>query len=128
MSDLANRRHVRRILVVDDNPDSANTVAFLLKLSGHDVHIAHDGPSAIASARRIRPDFLFLDLGLPGLDGFEVARLLRSEPGFDGMRIIAVTGSGHDPDRDRSREVGIDHYLVKPVDPRFIDSLLGGQR
>lgn len=117
-----------RVLVVDDNPDSANTIAFLLKASGHDVHVSHDGPGAIASARRIRPDFLFLDLGLPGLDGFEVARMLRGESGFDTMRIIAVTGSGHDVDRERSREIGIDYYLVKPVDARFLESLLGRRR
>jgi CheY-like chemotaxis protein len=118
----------RRVLVVDDNADTVETITFLLKASGHEVHAALDGTAAVALARRIRPDFLFLDLGLPGLDGFEVARLLRSEPGFDAMRIIALTGSGHDADRERSREVGIDSYLVKPIDPKFLDSLLGGKR
>jgi CheY-like chemotaxis protein len=118
----------RRVLVVDDNPDSAGAIAFLLKLSGHEVQIAHDGAGAIALARRMRPDFLFLDLGLPGMDGFEVARQLKAEPGFDGMRIIAVTGSGNEDDRQRSREAGIEAFLVKPVDPSFLDSLLGGRR
>lgn len=118
----------RRILVVDDNVDSATTIAFLLKRSGHEVHTAYDGQSALTTARRVRPEFLFLDLGLPGLDGFEVARLLRSEPGFDNLRIIVLTGSGHDADRQRANDAGIDHYLVKPIDPRFLDSLLGGKR
>ncbi|SRR5690606_26032024 len=115
----------RRVLIVDDNVDSASSIALVLEHSGHEVHVAHDGPSAVTIARRLRPEFVFLDLGLPGLDGFEVARTLRREPGLEAMRIIAVTGYGQESDRARSREAGIDQHLVKPADPAFLESLLG---
>jgi CheY-like chemotaxis protein len=115
----------RRILVVDDNVDAATTVAELLKLSGHEVRLAHDGAWAIRSAQAFRPEFVFLDLALPGVDGFEVARALRREPGLESMRIIALTGSSHADLRDRAFEAGCDQYIVKPMDPAFLESLLG---
>jgi CheY-like chemotaxis protein len=118
----------RRILVVDDDVDGAAMMAALLELSGHEVRLAHDGAFAIASARAFRPDFVFLDLGLPALDGFEVARTLRREPGLESMRIIALTGSADAEARERALEAGCDQYLVKPIDPGFLDSLLGGTR
>jgi CheY-like chemotaxis protein len=118
----------RRVLVVDDNVDSANSIAMLLRERGHEVEVAHDGLKALELARRVRPEFVFLDLGLPGLDGFEVARALRREPGLQGARIIAVTGYAQESDRRRALEAGIDQHLVKPADPAFLESLLGPRR
>lgn len=114
-----------RILVVDDNIDAAVSLSRLLALLGHDVQIARDGASALHIARSMRPDFVLLDIGLPGLDGFQVAEMFRREPGLETIKIIAVTGHGHEEDRQRSLDAGIDHYLLKPVDPSFLESLLG---
>ena len=114
-----------RILVVDDNLDAAVSLARLIALMGHDVNVARDGSSALFTARSMRPDFVLLDIGLPGSDGFQVAEALRREPGLASVRIIAVTGHGADKDRERSQEAGIDHYLLKPVDVAFLASLFG---
>jgi CheY-like chemotaxis protein len=116
-----------RILIVDDNQDHAETTAVLLRLSGHDVHVAHDGHKAIEAARRIRPDIVFLDIGLPGVDGFQVARVLRAEPGLERVRIIALTGLVSENDRQLAREAGIDQHIAKPADPAFLESLLGAK-
>src|SRR4051794_31202149 len=121
----AAKRLQQRVLVVDDQPDIAESIAVLLRLSGHEVHIAHDGPGAVALARRILPQLMFLDIGLPGLDGFAVSRQLRADPALRGLRIIAVTAYGSDENRERAVEAGFDQYLLKPVDPRFLESLLG---
>ena len=115
----------RRIAVVDDNPSVAVSLAAFLKFLGHEVDVAHDGATAIDLARRSRPDFLFLDIGLPGLDGFEVAAALRRDPALQAMRIIAVTGRASEDDRQRSKEVGIDYYIVKPMGLEYIVSLVG---
>ncbi len=119
---------LRRVLVVDDNEDAANTIAALLKASGHTVEIAYDGPSAIAKALRAQPEFVFLDIGLPVMDGFAVCARLRLEPLLRGARIIAVTAYAGDENRRKATEAGFDDYLVKPVDPRFLESLLGARR
>ncbi|MGH7818834.1 MAG: response regulator [Candidatus Binatia bacterium] len=118
------RNGLWRILVVDDNVDAAESLACLLGLLGHDVRVAHDGPSALAAAAGRSPDVVFLDLGLPGMDGYEVARRLRSEPRFASTVLVALTGYGQDEDRRRSEEAGFDHHLVKPVEPQAIESLL----
>ena len=115
----------RKVLLVDDNADAIAVIAAWLKRAGHEVHEARDGFAAGEIARRIRPDFLFLDLGLPGLDGLAVARQLRADPQLSRMRIIAMTGSGREDDREAAREAGFDQYLLKPVDLDFIRSLLG---
>jgi two-component system, sensor histidine kinase len=115
----------RRILVVDDNLDAAVSLSRLIALLGHDVNVARDGSSALFIARRTRPDFVLLDIGLPGTDGFQVAAALRREPGLAALKIIAVTGRGEQEDRERSEEAGIDYYLLKPVDVPFLESLLG---
>ena len=120
--------NARRVLVVDDNVDTANSIAMLLKHAGHDVHVAHDGLKALELARSTRPEFVFLDLGLPRLDGFEVARAMRREPELAGLRIIAITGYGQEADRRKGEEAGIDQHLLKPVDPAFLESLLGARR
>lgn len=113
-----------RILVVDDNVDTARGMGRLLKRLGHDVRIAHDGPSAVEAAGEQRPEFVLLDIGLPGMDGYEVARRLRDE-GLDEAVIIAVSGYGRPEDRRQSRNAGIDYHLVKPVDHDVLLRLIG---
>jgi CheY-like chemotaxis protein len=115
----------RRILVVDDNLDAALSLSRLIALLGHDVNVARDGNSALFIARSMRPDFVLLDIGLPGSDGFQVAEALRREPGLGTLKIIAVTGRGEEEDRERSQAAGIDYYLLKPIDVPFLESLLG---
>src|SRR4051812_6715544 len=114
----------RRVLIVEDNADQAETLKVFLSLKGHRLEIAASGPAAIELARRQRPDVVLLDLGLPGFDGFEVARCLRQEHG-EAMRIIAVSAYASEADRRQSMEAGCELHLVKPADPRFIESLLG---
>ncbi len=116
--------HTARILVVDDNPDTAWALAKVLEARGHDVRTAHDGVSALALARAQRPEYVLLDIGLPGLDGYEVASELRKDRNCQGTVIIAVSGYGREEDRRRSREAGIDHHLVKPINHRELLSLL----
>ncbi|HEY0715366.1 MAG TPA: ATP-binding protein, partial [Polyangia bacterium] len=110
----------RRIVVVDDNEDAANVIADALSLLGHEVRVAHDGPAGLATVKQFRPDVVCLDIGLPVMDGYEVARRLRQEHP-PGLRIIAITGYGQDQDRAKSLAVGIDVHLVKPVD---LDTLM----
>jgi PAS domain S-box-containing protein len=116
----------RRILIVDDHRDSTDSLALFLRLRGHDVHTAHDGPSALDEIERYHPDVVFLDLGLPGMSGYDVARRARmmSDPG--ALRLVAVTGYGTDADRQKTRDAGFDVHLAKPVDPRAVDALLAG--
>jgi CheY-like chemotaxis protein len=118
------RERERRVLIVEDNADQAETLRLFLSLKGHRLEIAASGPAAIELARRQRPDVVLLDLGLPGFDGFEVARRLRQEHGTT-MRIIAVSAYASEADRRQSMEAGCELHLVKPADPRFIESLLG---
>ena len=113
-----------RILVVDDNVDTARGMARLLKLQGHDIRTAHSGPDALEAAREHRPEFVLLDIGLPGMDGYEVASRLRREDFGKGVMIVAVSGYGQEEDRRRSREAGFDHHLIKPVDPDALMALL----
>jgi len=114
----------RRVLVVDDNLDAAEGLAMLLSLRGHDVATAYDGPSAIEQARRLTPDVVLLDIGLPRLDGFEVARRLREEHAGKPMLLVALTGYGQERDRVRAREAGFDHHLLKPVRLEMLEQLL----
>ena len=112
-----------RILVVDDSVDSAETLGELLRIWGHDVRLAHDGPGAIAAAREYRPEVVLLDIGLPGMDGFAVAAELRKE-GIGGRMLVALTGYSEQQDRDRAQKAGFDHHLVKPIDPDTLQKLL----
>ena len=114
----------RHILIVEDNFDQAQTLRAFLGMKGHRLEVAPSGSIALEMARRARPDVVLLDIGLPGLDGFEVARELRREYG-DAVRIIAVSAYGSENDRRQSLEAGCELHLVKPADPRFIESLLG---
>jgi CheY-like chemotaxis protein len=115
----------RRVLVVDDNADAIAVLAVALRRAGHEVHQASDGRAALEIARIVRPEFLFLDLGLPQVDGYGVARQIRLDPVLRDMRIIAVTGYAQERDREEARKAGFDQYLVKPIDLAFIKSLLG---
>jgi two-component system CheB/CheR fusion protein len=106
------------VLVVEDNLDAAESTVLLLRGYGHDVAVVNDGREAVLAALAFRPDVILLDIGLPGLDGFSVARLLRARPETSGARLIAVSGYGQEKDRARTAEAGFDLHLVKPVDPR----------
>ena len=117
-----------RILVVDDNVDTARGMARLLKLLGHDIATAHSGPEAIETARLHRPEVVLLDIGLPGMSGYEVAARLRREESTQGAIIIAVSGYGQDDDRRRSREAGFDHHLIKPLDHDALLAILTSSR
>jgi PAS domain S-box-containing protein len=114
----------RHVLVVDDNADAASSLAALLNLDGHEAHVAHSGSSALEAVQRRRPDVVFLDIGMPDMDGYEVARRLRAQPGADGLTLIALTGWGQEPDRQRARAAGFDHHLTKPVAPDALHALL----
>jgi CheY-like chemotaxis protein len=105
----------RRVLVVDDNEDSAQSLAMLLQTEGHETFTAHDGVSAIQSAEEHRPDVVLLDVGLPKLSGHEVCRQIRSRPWGRDVLLIAVTGWGQAEDRRKSSEAGFDGHLVKPI-------------
>lgn len=106
----------RKMLVVDDNHDSAESMAMLQSMNGHETRVAHDGPAAITIAREFLPDVMLLDIGLPGMNGFEVAKNLRQIPELDGLFLVALSGYGSDADRATAKEAGFDEYLVKPAD------------
>jgi CheY-like chemotaxis protein len=114
-----------RILVVEDNLDSVHSLTLLLRDMGHTVEYAINGYAALDIARRLRPEIVFLDLGLPGMDGFEVCRRMKKESGLEVVRIIAITGYGQDEYRAQSQAAGCELHLVKPVSPQFLVSLLG---
>ena len=113
-----------RILVVDDNRDSAESLAQLLKLTGHETYTALDGLQAVEVAAKIRPEVVLLDIGMPKLNGYDACRRIRTEPWSKGMMLIAQTGWGQDDDRQRTEQAGFDGHLVKPVDPSALMKLL----
>jgi len=115
----------RRVLVVDDNVDAADSAAVLLRLWGHDVRTLYDGLSVLQAVRDFRPDVILLDIGLPGMTGYEVAQQLRSQPGLESVVLAAMTGYGQEDDRRRSREAGFNHHLTKPLDPERLQALVG---
>ncbi len=112
-----------RILVVDDNVDAANSLAKLLQMSGHEVKVAYDGPTGIQTAKAMVPDLILLDIGLPGMDGFDVARHLRGEPALKNVPLVAVSGYAREEDRLRSQQAGFNSHLVKPLDPQILPAL-----
>jgi CheY-like chemotaxis protein len=114
----------RRILVVDDNRDSADSLAILLELDGNQIRTAYDGVEAIEVAADFRPDVVLLDLGLPRMDGYQAAQRIRSEPWGEKMLLVALTGWDHDDDRRRTSEAGFDQHLVKPVDSGALMKIL----
>jgi CheY-like chemotaxis protein len=113
-----------RILVVDDNVDTAASLAMLLRATGHNVRTAHDGPQALDAALDYRPNVMLLDIGLPGLDGFEVATRMREHPVLQNVVLVAMTGYGQETDRQRSQQSGFDHHLVKPARFEQVQSIL----
>src|SRR5215213_8909878 len=114
----------RRILIVEDNLDTVHSFALLLHDMGHKVEYAINGWVAIDVARRFRPQFVFLDLGLPGMDGFELCRRIKKEAGLESTRVIALTGYGQEEYRQRSSEAGCELHLLKPFDAKHIEDLL----
>jgi CheY-like chemotaxis protein len=115
----------KRILIVDDNVDAAVSFAVLLGANGHDVFVAHDGTSALSLAYAHRPHIVFLDLIMPGMNGFETARALRREPSFTSMKIVVLTGGYAADEPEQARAAGVDMYLHKPVDLSVVASLVG---
>ncbi len=113
-----------RIVVVDDNQDSADSLSLLLEVLGHRAEVAYDGPSGLALAERSDANLVFLDIGMPGMDGYEVARRLRAAERTRGAFIVATTGWGQSEDRRRSQEAGFDLHLVKPIDFADIERVL----
>jgi signal transduction histidine kinase/ActR/RegA family two-component response regulator len=114
----------RRVLVVDDNADAANTLCSILKLFGHEVRCVYDGPSTLSAAESFRPDVILLDIGLPGMDGYEVARRLRADSAFHATTLIAVTGYGQGADRLQSQQAGFDQHLTKPIDADMLHNII----
>ena len=117
-----------RVLVVEDNPEMAAGLAGLLRAAGHEVEVAPDGPSAVEAVQSRPPDVMLLDIGLPRMNGYEVARRVQEQSGPKRPLLVAVTGRETDEDRRRSEDVGIDLYLTKPVDPNGLQRLLGRLR
>jgi CheY-like chemotaxis protein len=114
----------RRVLIVEDNLDAAESLAKYLRLGGHEVQVAFDGPAAIQVAAAFEPDVVLLDIGLPGLTGYEVARRLRQNPQLENAVLVALTGYAQAEDRHSAFEAGFDHHLAKPVDPNTLERLL----
>ena len=117
-------RAALKILVADDSQDGADSLAFLLKAAGHDVYTAYDGRTAIELAEQHRPDVVLLDIGMPEVSGYDVARAIRREAWGRPMRLIALTGWGQAEHRRRSLEVGFDDHLVKPVELDLLENVL----
>jgi len=113
-----------RMLVVDDNHDGADLMAVLLRLQGHEVEVAHDGYCALEIAARFEPEVVLLDIGLPGLNGYDVAKQLRQMNHQRPQCLIAMTGYGSDEDRQRTEEAGFNHHIVKPIEPAELNKLL----
>ncbi|MET0281528.1 MAG: ATP-binding protein [Steroidobacteraceae bacterium] len=120
----AEQELIHRVLVVDDNQDAATSLGMLLEMYGCTVAVAFDGAKAIAAAATFKPDIALLDIGMPGMDGHEVARRLRADPGTSAIRLVALTGWGQDKDKQLSAEAGFDLHLTKPVEPDAIIALL----
>ncbi|MDI1429422.1 PAS domain-containing protein [Polyangium sorediatum] len=125
--ELSSRSERRRVLIVDDNHDAAESLALMLGYLGHDTRVAHDGPSTIDIAAAFKPEVVLLDIGLPGLDGYEVARRLRAQRETRAAILVALTGYGQEEDRKQARRAGFDHHLTKPVDHDRLISLIASR-
>jgi len=113
-----------RVLVVDDNLDNVESISMLLRVLGHEVETATDGLQALEVTRTFRPDVVLLDIGLPNLDGYEVAARIRAEQDGAPIRLVAVTGWSRDDEPMRVKKAGFDHHLTKPVDPKRLESII----
>jgi CheY-like chemotaxis protein len=116
----------RRVLIVDDNRDSVDSLAKLLKLTGHEVETALDGMSGLRTAQMYQPEIIFLDIGLPEISGYEIARRLREDPSLAKVTLIAMTGYGQEEDRRKALEAGFDGHMIKPAEPADVEKLLAG--
>jgi CheY-like chemotaxis protein len=116
----------KRVLIVDDNVDGAASLSMFTELLGHTAEVAHNGPQALEKIESFRPDVVFLDIGLPGMSGFEVARLLRNTPQALHAKLVALTGWGSEETKRQAQEVGFSAHLTKPVDLSDIEQILGG--
>lgn len=114
----------RRVLLIEDNVDITDFIRIQLEMWGHEVSVAHDGPSGLEAALRLRPDIALLDVGLPGMDGYELAQRIRRDPVASSLRLVAMTGYGRPEDRARALAAGFDEHLVKPVHPQQLQDLL----
>ena len=114
----------RRVLIADDNIDGAESLAMLIEFSGHNVYLAHTGVDAFQMAATHRPHVAILDIGMPGMDGYQVAKRIKDQPWGLHMMLIALTGWGQEDDKRRAMQAGFDHHLTKPVDPEILDKLL----
>jgi CheY-like chemotaxis protein len=117
-----------KVMVVDDNRDAAILMGRLLRTLGNDVHVVHDGFTALEAAQQFRPEAVLLDIGLPEMDGYDTARMLRELPACKDILIIAVTGWGQEDDREKGRLAGFDHHVVKPADSATLMDLLATAR
>jgi CheY-like chemotaxis protein len=120
----ASGRVRRRVLIADDNLDAAISLAILLRYDGHDVRTVHDGPSAVRAAEAFQPQVALLDIGMPGLNGYQVAARIRAAPGGSEVCLIALTGWGQAADKDKAYAAGFDVHLTKPADPLYIADLV----
>jgi two-component system CheB/CheR fusion protein len=118
----------RRVLIADDNCDGADSMSMLLSQAGHEVHLAHSGKEALALAQRVRPQIALLDIGMPELNGYQVAERIRAEAWGNDITLIAVTGWGQEDDKRRARAAGFDHHLTKPIDPESLNALISRPR
>jgi CheY-like chemotaxis protein len=117
-------QRARRILVVDDQPDTAESFARLLQVMGHEVVFVTDPLEALPAARRFQPELVFLDIGMPLVTGYELARIFRSAFGFDKLKMVAITAYNSEEHRSRSREAGFDAHVAKPADPAMLESIV----
>lgn len=124
-AELGGRLRPLRVLVVEDNLDAAEALYALLRLWGYEPHLAYDGPTGLAAVGELAPDVVLLDIGLPGMDGFQVAETLHRRGGRVPL-LVALTGYSQPQDRERARQVGIAHYFTKPVDLAALRTLLAG--
>jgi CheY-like chemotaxis protein/anti-sigma regulatory factor (Ser/Thr protein kinase) len=121
---LTNQTPPLKVLVIDDNPDVSLVVGYMLEEIGHEFQVIHDGPSALDAARDFKPDVVLLDIGLPGMNGYEVCRAFRQDPQFETLPIIAQTGWGHDQDKASARDAGFNYHLTKPVSLEELERVL----
>lgn len=120
----SHRASGRRILIVEDNVDAARLLEIMLRMRSHEVSVAHDGFTALQRVRTDRPDVMLVDIGLPDLSGYELARLVRADASLGPVQLIALTGYGERRARDRAVACGFDHHLVKPVERAELEALL----
>ncbi len=128
----SSQRHVRdagyRVLIIDDNEAAAQTIGWMIEADGHETRCAYNGPEALAVAATFKPDYVFLDIGIPGMDGYEICHLMKEIPGLENTVFIAQTGWSDKAFIDRSRDAGFDHHLVKPLELSTLRHILSQKK